>query len=204
MTKSLYRNLYYVKESIAEFFYANKKRVITTILALILGISLGLYVGLSNTSNFTVINIFNQTTIAIFCGQSFFAFIFKSILKHCLYVLIILVSNNFNFLCLANYILFAYLAFSIILDSIILICLLGIKGILYVFLCFLPFNLLLIFILLTIFLISKNQSETCGNCSKFQHYPYKTIAFLLVISLIILALIFLISKIFCNFIVIIV
>ena len=57
MNRSIYRNCYYVKESILEFFQCNKKHFILSIISIIVGVALGLFVAINNTTNFTIINI---------------------------------------------------------------------------------------------------------------------------------------------------
>lgn len=185
MHKSIYRNFYYIKETIAEFFQRNKKYLFFALLSVILGIALGIFIAISNCSSYTFINITDQSVVIFFQCKKFSNLFFGSFFRCLFLCVIILLINNFSFLTFANYILFGYLAFCLALDCVIFILLLGLKGILFVLLCLLPSKLILLFLFITIFLICKSSSDCCGSSFKISYYPFKDLLFVLLILLLI-------------------
>lgn len=204
MNKSLYRNFYYVKESIIEFFQFNKKFFTLAFISVAIGVALGLCVGISNLSNFTFINLSDKTLVAIFSGGSFFEFFISNLLKYAFYIFLILVINNFTYVRWLSYFIFAYLSFILIVDALILISLFSLKGILFCLLGYLVINLLLILLLVIISVMCKLSCDCNGNSSKFCCYPYKNIVLIFLFVCILLLLLSCITKITSNFIVIII
>ena len=204
MTKNLYRNIYYVKETFLEFLHCNKKRVVFVGLSILFGLLLGLCVGLNNINNFTFINCTDKSLIAIFSGGNFLSFFIRNTLKYLCFVFVILVLNNFNFVYIFNYLLIGYLAFSLAMNSAIVISLLGFKAVIYVICAYFPFLLLNILFLSLIFLTTKCASDSCCNSTKFSCYPIKTIVVLSSCIVLLCFILSLINLIFVNFIVIIV
>ena len=131
MNRSIYRNCYYVKESILEFLQCNKKHFILSIIAIIVGVALGLCVAINNTTNFTIINLTDKTIVAIFSGGSFFSFFIANALKYLFFVFLILIVNNFSYIRFLSYFLFGYMSFILVVDCIIIISLFALKGILF-------------------------------------------------------------------------
>lgn len=200
MNKSVYRNFYYIKENIADFFAINKKQLFISILCVVVGITLGICIGIKNASSFTFINCSDRIILSLFCDGSKLGFFVKKVLESLFIMALILVINNFSFLSFLNYILFGYLAFKLSLNSVILIYMLKLTGVLYVFLCYFLINIIIIFLYITVFLICKSSSDACGNSSKFSSYPYKAILIVFLLIVLLCAIMLLISSIFCNFI----
>ena len=202
MNINICRNIYYAKESLLDFLYQNKKKLIFLMIAIIAGISLGVCVGINNFSTFTFININDKSVAAIFTNKSFFDCWFKISLHYFLLVIILLIINNFSLLFFLNYLIFAYLFFRLTVDISVLFCVFHLQIFLYIFLCYLPINLMLIALLTLLFLICSSTFACHKN--KFETYPYKTI-FIIIILILFLTLLFsVISKLFSKFIVIII
>lgn len=202
MNINICRNIYYVKENLLEFLHQNKKQIIFLIIAFVIGLSLGICVGINNSSTFTFINISDKSVIAIFSGGNFLSCWIKVVLHYAFICLLILAINNFQWLSFINYILFSYLMFMLTVNISIIFCTLHLKSILYILLCYLPFNLVLLLLLCLLFLIC-NSTIVC-NKSKFVSYPYKIIIAILLTILVISILLILLSKIFSKFIIIII
>ena len=120
MNKNVYRNFYFIKESVFEFFQTNKKYLFWSILAMVLGLSLGICVGIKNASCYSLFNLSDKIFLSYLTNRSFTYLFLRNVLYFTLWLVIILFVNNFSFLTLANYIVFAYLAFKSILNAIIL------------------------------------------------------------------------------------
>lgn len=204
MKKSIYRNFYYVKESILEFIQCNKKYILFSVFAIIVGVALGLCVGLNNCNNFTVININDKTIVAFFSKGSFFNFFICNVLKFLFLEFLILILNNFSFVRFICYLVFGYLSFILVVDCIIIICLFGLHGTLFCFLGYLLINLAIIAMLVVVSLLCKISCDCNGNSSKFCCYPYKNIFCVSLIIGVLILLLGIIAQIFSNFIVIIV
>lgn len=200
MNKSIYRNFYYVKESIADFFQCNKKHLLISIIAIVLGLSVGLCVGIKNISCYTFINLTDKIIQSFFTNCNWFSLFIKSIFKYLFYVIIVLVLCNFNFLSFLNYVLFAYLSFSLVLNSIIIASLCGLCGILYVLLCYFLFNFICIFLLVVVFLMCKCSANGCGSSNKFLSFPIKAISLTFLIIIIVLLIFSFVSLGFSHFI----
>ena len=175
MKSCVYRNFYYLKESLFDFLKINKKRLFLSIIAIVLGISFGICIAIKNISNFSFINCSDKIIISFFCGDKAISFFIKKILECLLVVLIILIINNFSILAFLNYMLFAYLSFRLTINSIILCNMLKLTGILYVLLCYFLINITILFLYILLFLICKTSGESCGSSSKIVNYPYKSI-----------------------------
>ncbi len=201
--KAINRNIYYVKETLLEFVFSNRKYFLISFVSFLIGFSLGLCVGVRNASNFTFINISDKTIIAIFSGGSFINFLLKNVLKYLFFALLIMVINNFPMLSFLSYIFFAYLSFCLIINSIIFVHILGLKGFLFVIFYFL-LTLVNLALLVVIFVMCRQQCLCCGNSSKFSCYPYKAIVIACIAMIISCLLLSLISLLFKNFIIIIV
>lgn len=204
MNKSIYRNIYYVKETFSEFLHFNKKQILWSLLAVIIGVVFGICVSLNNLSNFTIINISDKTIISIFSGGGFLPFILSNILKYLFLVFLILIINNFSYIRFLSFLIFGYLAFLLSMDSVIIISIFNIKGLLYCLLGYILINLLLIFTLIGISIMCRLSCDCNGNSSKFFCYPYKNIILFILFEMFLILLLGLISYIFTNFIVIIV
>ena len=189
MNRCFYRNVYYVKESIVDFFQSRKKHLFWSVIALVVGISFGLLVGLKNVPCFNFINLTDKILLDFLSSKSFFYFFFRNILYYSFVIIIIFIVNNFSFLTILNYILFAYMAFNVVFNAIILCNLLKLSGIIYVFFCYVPLKLATIFLLVTIFLLCKSSTD-CNKCSSgFLTYPTKAILLSLFL-IVILCLVF--------------
>lgn len=203
MNKSVYRNWYYVKESLLDFISCNKKSIIFAAVFLCVGILLGFCVGLNNSSNFTCINLFDKSVYSIFSGGGYFSFCICNILKYLFLLFLVLTLNNFQYLRFLCYALFCYLSFILTVDAIIIISIFSLKGLLFCLLGYLLCNLFLLLTLIAVFVICKTQVGCNMGCSKLFRYPYKTILFIGILALVSILLLGLICKIFCNFIIII-
>lgn len=184
MKKCVYRNFYWIKENVLDFLQTNKKKLFLSVIAVVLGATIGICIAIKNSNNFTFINCSDKIILTFFCDGKAVAFFIKKILLCLLIVIAILLINNFNFLTFLNYILFAYLTFRLAINSLIFCFNLGLTGFLYVFLCYLLINILIIFMYIVLFLICKTSAENCGSSSKISSYPVKAI--LLVYGIIVL------------------
>ena len=146
MKKCVYRNFYWVKETIADFMRVNKKRLFLSIIAVVLGGLIGLCIAIKNSGNFTFINCSDKIILTFFCDGNGLAFFVKKALFCLLIVFIIMLINNFSFLTFLNYFLFAYLSFRLAINSAIFCFNLGLTGLLYVLLCYLLINLIILFL----------------------------------------------------------
>lgn len=195
MNSCFYRNVYYVKESIADFFQSKKKYLFWSIIALVIGISFGCLVGLKNASCYNFINLTDKILFGFLSGKSFLYLFLRSLLYYAFLTIIILIINNFSFLTILDYFLFAYLSFNQIYNAIIICNLLKISGVLYSILCYVPLKLAIIFLLITIFLLCKSSND-CGKCnSNFSTYPTKAI----LLSLFLIAILCLIFSLLTSF-----
>lgn len=202
MKKSIYRNFYYVKESIADFFQCNKKHLFFSLLLSIIGIAIAICIGINNFSCYSFININDKILIAFLSTKSWLTLFLRYTFKYLFFCVLIIVLCNFNFLSYFNYILFAYLSFNVVLNGMIIASIFSITGILYVILCYIPLLLLCNFLLITIYLMCKCSANSCGCSSKISSFPIKAILIcfaLIVLVLVIFSLITLIvSKFFIN------
>lgn len=185
-----------------DFLRQKKVQIIFLLIAIIIGLSLGICVGLNNAHTFTFINISDKSVIAIFSGGNFFDCFINTILHWAFLFFLILVINNFSFLTFLNYLLFAYLAFKFAVNVSIIFCTLGLKSVLYLLLCYIPFSLLFFLCLIFLFLIC-NNTINCGT-GKFKSYPYKIFLILFCAILIFSILYVVLSRFFSKFIVIII
>ena len=184
MKKCVYRNFYWIKETIMDFFSVNKKRLFLSVIAVIVGAVVGLCIAIKNSSNFTFINCSDKILLTFFCDGKGLIFFIKKALLCLLIVTAILIINNFSFLTFLNYLLFGYLSFRLAINCAIFCFNLGLTGLLYVLLCYLLINILIIFMYIILFLICKTSAENCGGSGKIANYPFKAI--LLVYGLIVL------------------
>ncbi len=198
MNKSIYRNIFYVKESISEFFKINKKYLFISIISIVLGFSIGFCVGVSNFSNFTFINFTDKIILKFLCGESGFLFFLKQSLEYFFIAIILLLINNFPFLSFINYIFFSFLTFRLIINCIIFCSMSKFTGIIYAIFYFI-IKLSIIFMFVIIFMICKSASECSGTSSKLSYYPYKAILIVFAIILILCLLLLLVTLIFSKF-----
>lgn len=197
MNKSIYRNIYYVKQNILYFFYYNKKNLILALLSIILGLCLGFFIGFGNFNGYSSINFFDKIFLRCLCGESFFWFFIKELLKFAFIIFLILAINCFSCLSFLNYLSFFYLSLKLAIDFTILICISNLSGILFSFIYFL-LNLLIILMLSFIFLICKTSNN--NNCGyKFSTYPYKTIILCFFIIVLLCLLLLLNTVVFSKF-----
>ena len=200
MNKSVYRNFYYVKESIADFFQCNKKQLFVCIIMMILGFCVGLYVGLNNSSCYTLINLTDKSLLSFFTHHNWLLLFAKCVFKYLFYLIIILFLCNFNVLHFINYLLIAYLSFSIIFNTVIIASLCGLLGILYAILCYFLINILCLFLLIMIYMMCRLSACSCGCSNKFSSFPLKAIFVTFIILTVLLFLFCLLSSLFFNFI----
>lgn len=199
MNKTVCRNFYYVKESILEFFSANKKYLFFAILSVVTGLVVGFCVGVKNIDCYTIINVSDKIICRFLETEKFWNLFFKLIFKNLFLVVLILVINNFSFLSFLNYCLFAYLSFRLALDTSILCSLLGFAGTLWALLCYFLFSLAVLFLLITIFLVCKSSNDLCGCSSGFLCYPIKSIVLIYVLLALFCLILSISSKICLNF-----
>lgn len=178
MNKCVYRNFYWIKETIIDFFIINKKRLFLSLIAIVLGATIGLCIAIKNSDSFTFINCSDKIILNFFCDGKAFVFFIKKILLCLLIVISILIINNFSFLTFLNYVLFGYLSFRLSVNCVIFCFNLGLTGILFVLTCYLLINILIILMYIILFLICKTSAESCGNSGKIANYPYKAILLL--------------------------
>lgn len=198
MNRCIYRNFYYIKESIAEFFYANKKYLFISIISLIIGFSLGLCVGINNCSSFTFLNCSDKLMIALLCKENWFWFFVKQILQYLFFVAIILFLTNFKFMSFVNYLLFGFLVFRLIINCIIFGYMLGFCGILFSIIYFL-IKIIIIFLMIVIFIACKSASNCSCGSSNFSSYPIKAILVLYGLIIILCLLLTAVGVIFSKF-----
>lgn len=200
MKKCVYRNFYWIKETILDFFRANKKRLFLSVIAIVLGAVIGLCVAVRNSGSFTFINCSDKTILTFFCDGKALTFFLKKILFCLLIVVAILIINNFNFLAFLNYILFAYLAFRLVINSAVFCFCLGITGLLYVLLCYFLINISIIFLYVVIFMVCKSSTDSCGGSNKMSSYPLKAILMMYFIIVLLCLIMTILLLIFSKFI----
>jgi len=142
----------------------------------------------------------DKIILSFFSNINWFSLFIKYIFKYLFYVFVVLILCNFNFLSFLNYILFAYLSFSLILNSIIIASLGGLCGILYILLCYFLLNLICILLLVMIFLMCKCSASCCGTSNKFSSFPIKAIVLTFLLIVIVLLIFSLLSLLFSHFI----
>lgn len=197
MKRSVYRNFYYIKESISEFFSCNKKYLFFGILSIFLGIVVGLLIGLNHVENFTFINCYDKSILNLLCRENALWYLLKQMLAYAFVIFIILLLNMFSYVCYLNYVLFSYLSFRLIIDCIIIVSMLKTTGFLFVIFYFL-IKLLIIFLLLIISMACKSANNfSCGN--KFSNYPFRAIVFMSIFIFILCLLLMIIGIIFSKF-----
>lgn len=197
MKRSVYRNFYYLKENIAEFFKCNKKYLFVGLLSIFLGIMIGLFIGLGNKSNFTFINCYDKNILGLLCKENALWYLIKQIFLYAFIICIILLLTNFSYVCYLNYVLIAYLSFRLMIDCVIIVSMLKISGLIFVIFYFL-LKLIIILSLLVLFMACKSACDcSCGN--KFSNYPFKAIIILSVVILIISIMLMILAIIFSKF-----
>ena len=187
-----------------DFLRLNKKRLFLSLIAVVLGVTIGLCIAIKNSDSFTFINCSDKIVLTFFCDGKSVAFFFKKILLCLLVVIGILLINNFSFLTFLNYVLFGYLSFRLAINCSIFCFNLGLTGLLYVLLCYLLVNILIIFMYIFLFLICKTSADICGGSSKIASYPFKAILFvygIIVLLCFIMTLLFLIFSKFMTIII---
>ena len=199
MNRTVCRNFYYVKESILEFFSANKKYLFFALLSVVIALVAGFCVGVQNADCYTIINVSDKIICRFLEVKKFWELFFKLVFKNLFLVVLILVINNFSFLGFLNYCLFAYLSFRLALDTSILCSLLGFAGVLWALLCYFLLSLAVIFLLITIFLICKSSNDLCGCSGGFACYPIKNIMSIFMLIVLFCLILSIISKICLNF-----
>lgn len=199
MNKSVYRNFYYVKESLADFFQCNKKHLFFALLFLIIGIIIALCIGINNFSCYSLININDKIIMAFLSTKSWLSLFLRYAFKYLFLCILVVVLCNFNFLSYFNYLLFAYLSFDVVLNAIIIASIFNLTGILYIVLCYIPLLLLCNFLLITIFLMCKCSANSCGCSSKISSFPIKAILICYILIVFVLFVFALISLIFSYF-----
>ena len=199
MNRSIYRNFYYVKESIADFLQCNRKQLFICIMMAILGFCIGLFVGLNNVSYYTIINLTDKTFLTFVTEHNWALLFIKCLFKYLLYLFIILFLCNFNALHFLNYLLFLYISFNIIFNTIIIAALCGFAGFLYAVLCYFIINILCLFLLFVIYLMCSSSALSCGCSNKFSSFPLKAIVLAFTIITVLLLIFCLFSSVFSNF-----
>ena len=203
MNKCVYRNFYYVKECICDFFQINKKMLFWSVISLIIGFAFGLFVGLNNCENFTLINITDGILLDYLRNESWLLLFFKMALKYLFYVFLIMILCNFNFLSYLSFLLFGYVSFNIIYNAVIISCLFGLSGIIYAIFCYFLLLMFATFLLVIIFLMCKCSASSCGQSNKFALFPIKSILIMYLLILLTLLIFSLLSILFVKFITII-
>ena len=196
MNKSIYRNIYYIKQNILYFFSSNKKNLIIALSSIVLGLCLGFFIGFGNFNSYSSINFFDKIFLKCLCGESFFWFFVKELLKFSFIIFLILAINCFSYLSFLNHLLFFYLSLKLAVDFTILICITNLSGLLFAIIYFL-LNLLIILMFAFIFLICKTSSSDCNY--KFSTYPYKSILLCFAIIILLCLLLVLNTVIFSKF-----
>ena len=199
MHKSLYRNFYYIKESLSDFFQCNKKYLFFSLLFAIVGIAIAICVGINNFTCYNFININDKIMISFLSSKSWLALFFRYAFKYLFLCVLVVILCNFNFISYFNFILFSYLTFDVVLNAIIIASIFNLSGILYIIFCYIPLLLLCNFILITIFLMCKCTGSSCGCGSKISNFPIKAIFICYVLIVLILFIFALLSLIFSNF-----
>ena len=199
MKKCVYRNFYYVKQSIIDFFKCNKKYLFFSILSIVIGIAFALCVGLNNVGSFTQFNLTDKIIFNFFCNKSWLSLFLKYAFKYFFFATLVSVLSCLNFFYILNYAIFGYLSFTLSLNAIIIASLFNLSGILYVLLCYFPLLLTANFLLIIIFMACKCAiNNSCGN--NISLIPIKTVVLCYVLILIVLIIFTIISCIFCRFI----
>lgn len=199
MNRCVYRNFYYIKESIADFFRVNKKYLFISIISVVIGISLGLCVGINNSSNFTFLNCSDKLIISLLCKENWLWFLIKQLLQYAFFVALIMCLTNFNFFSFLNYVFFAFLPFRLIINCIIFGSNLGLTGVLFAIFYFV-IKILMIFMLIVIFMICKSSSDCSCNSNKFSYYPFKAILLMFGVIFVLCLILLIVTLIFSKFI----
>lgn len=203
MNKCLYRNWFYVRETILDFLKCNKRHFFVCCIFIFFGFVLGLFLGLNNIANLSAINLNDQTIVVIFSSGNILSHLICNVLKYAFFIFLILTLNNFPYIRFLSHIVLLYLSFCLIFDCVIIVSMCGLGGVLYCLFYTILCGILL-FLLAIISALCKISCDSNGNSSKFCCYPYKNIVMICLIMFVLLLVLSIISKIFSNFLVIIV
>ena len=191
MNKCIYRNIFYITQNISEFFRRNKLRLFFILISLVAGVTIGLCVGIKNCNTFTLLNCTDKNALSLIAGGNALWYFIKQVLLSAFIIALIVILTNFKFLSFLNYFLFAYISFCLMINCTIFCCLFHLAGIIFSIFYFI-FNIIIILLFATIFLVCKCSSDCDGSSAKLTHYPYKVILLLLcliaVMNLLLMAL----------------
>ena len=199
MQKCVYRNFYYIKESIIDFFKCNKKYLFFSILSIVVGLSIAICIGLNNIGSFNNFNITDKIILAFFTNKSLVSLFLKYAFRYLFLTTLIVIFSSLNYAYIINYFIFGYLSFNVVFNAIIIASMFNLSGILYIILCYLPFLLLCNFILIVVFILCKSANNTC-TYNSISNIPIKSIIICYGFIVVILLLFSIISYMFSKFI----